>query len=47
MIEMFIIAGISSLLAAVIGALIALGMQRGSLDKIQRPATFKGVSKTI
>ena len=34
MVEMFIIAGISSLLAAIIGALIALGMQRGSLDKI-------------
>ena len=34
MVEMFIIAGISSLLAAFIGALIALGMQRRSLDKI-------------
>src|SRR3989440_7815191 len=34
MVEMFIVAGIGSLLAAVIGALIALGMQRGSLDKI-------------
>src|SRR5947207_10297004 len=34
MVEMFIIAGISSLLAAIIGALIALGMQRRSLDKI-------------
>ena len=34
MVEMFIVAGIGSLLAAIIGALIALGMQRGSLDKI-------------
>ena len=34
MVEMFIIAGISSLLAAIIGALIALGIQRGKLDKI-------------
>src|SRR6266702_4690997 len=34
MVEMFIVAGIISLLAAIIGALIALGMQRGSLNKI-------------
>ena len=34
MVEMFIIAGISGLLAAIIGALIALGIQRRSLDKI-------------
>jgi len=34
MVEMFIVAGIGSLLAAIIGALIALGMQRGSLNKI-------------
>src|SRR5437773_10971026 len=34
MVEMFIVAGIISLLAAIIGALIALGMQRRSLDKI-------------
>jgi hypothetical protein len=34
MVEMFIIAGICSFLAAIIGALIALGIQRGSLDKI-------------
>lgn len=35
MVEMIIVAGISSLLAAIIGALIALGIQRGSLNKIQ------------
>src|SRR2546423_1865065 len=34
MVEMFIVAGIISLLAAIIGALIAVGMQRGSLNKI-------------
>lgn len=35
MVEMIIIVGSSSLLAAIIGALIALGIQRGSLNKIQ------------
>ena len=34
MVEMVIVAGISCLIAAIIGALIALRIQRGSLDKI-------------